>query len=135
MAKPIMQFKNIAQAKRYLREWQRRLFLEDWTIDLRLVKPKEIDGFTGRSYLVFALQSVVIKIAKPNKDNESRIVKFCAEETLIHELLHCKYNILEKDNTYESTYLDSRQHQLLEQMAKSLIMAKYNLPFKWFSNI
>lgn len=132
---PIMEFKDIKQANQSLREWQHRLFLDDWTIDLRLVKAKEIDGFTGRSYLVFPLQSVVIKIAKPNKDIKNRIVKYCAEETLIHELLHCKYNILEKDNTYESAYLDGRQHQLLEQMAKSLIMAKYNLPFKWFANI
>lgn len=53
----------------------------------------------------------------------------------MHELLHCKYNILEVENDkYESVYLDVQQHVLLEQMAKSLIMTKYNLDFNWFRN-
>ena len=127
MAKPIMQFKNIAQAKRCLREWQRRLFLEDWTIDLRLVKPKEIPGRQGETDWESVNQSAVIKVARVK--HQEYIQKVCAEKVLVHELLHCKYNVRPASRNYLA------QHQLLEQMAKSLIMAKYNLPFKWFLNI
>ena len=64
----------------------------------------------------------------------SRMAKVCHEQTLVLELLHCKYNIIERSNEYESKFLDDHQHMLLEQMAKSLIMAKYNIGLEWFIN-
>lgn len=57
------------------------------------------------------------------------------KETLIHELLHCKYNWLNKDyQSHDSAYYDTLEHGLLEQMSKTLLMVKYDLDFKWFEN-
>ena len=134
MAKPIMAFKSNKELYDSLKEWQTRLFLSEWTICAKLVEPVVIPGLQGENELSFENNASVISIIIPGDDVINRVQRFCAEKVLVHELLHCKYNILEKDNTYESAYLDSRQHQLLEQMAKSLIMAKYNLPFDWFKN-
>lgn len=61
-----------------------------------------------------------------------RIMKYCAEIILVHELLHCKMNWISNNDTYEGKYFDTVEHALLEQMAKSLIMAKYNVGLEYF---
>ena len=129
-----MKFKTVKQAKKYLKEWQSRLFLEGWTIEVMLVKQKEIPDEQGHIEFSQENKCAVIKIAMA-KHTGDFIQKICAEKVLVHELLHCKYNLLKKDDTYESLYLDIAQHSLLEQMAKSLIMVKYNVSFKWFSRV
>ena len=40
--------------------------------------------------------------------------------------------VQKKDGRYEARYVDIIEHSLLEQMAKTLIMAKYDLPFDYF---
>lgn len=53
----------------------------------------------------------------------------------MHELLHLKYNLVDASNpSYEEVSLMQTEHMLLEQMAKSLIMAKYNLSYSYFKN-
>lgn len=133
---PIMEFESEAQAQKCLKEWQRRLFLQDWIIKLNInVSPNVIgEGLQGKNNFIYPQKTSVISIVKPDEDTKTRIAKHCAECTLIHELLHCKYNILENSGTYEGTFLDVHQHMLLEQMAKSLLMAKYNLDNAWFKN-
>jgi len=129
-----MEFKSKKQANECLSEWKQRLFLNDWTIKLLIVKPKYIEGFQGTCEFDYSISSAVIRITKSNKDLKKRIVKYCAEETLVHELLHCKYNLIKQDNSYEGILTDMHEHQLIEQMAKSLIMAKYGLTFDWFAS-
>lgn len=62
-----------------------------------------------------------------------RIIKYCAEQILVHELLHCKYNWICNENSYEGKYVDVMEHGLLEQMAKSLIMVKYGVGLEYFT--
>lgn len=38
---PVMEFSSIEQAKEALKEWKKRLFLDDWTIKVELVSPGE----------------------------------------------------------------------------------------------
>lgn len=119
-----------------LREWQERLYLTDWILSVRLVQMSEIPGDAGRIEMEFGGHSGVVRLVIP--DEETRrdgIVRFCHEKTLVHELLHCKYNWLKAPDTYEGKYLDVCEHALLEQMSRSLIMAKYNLKPDWFANI
>ena len=59
---------------------------------------------------------------------------FINENVLVHELLHCKYNWLANESFYEGKYVDVMEHGLLEQMAKSLIMAKYDLILDYFND-
>lgn len=127
---PIMKF-NKELLQKLLSYWKRKLFLDDWIIHARLVPPEEINGYAGKNIFTFVDKSSSILIADiPLKDREEFVSKVCDECTLVHELLHCKYNFLEDEGTYE----DVLEHQKLEQMAKTLIMVKYNLPYSWFDN-
>lgn len=134
---PIMQFENEKQLNDCLKEWQDRLFLNDWIIKVSLVD-ELCDEYgaelCGRNNFNLEIKSCHIRLIRPNEDRTSRIVKFCSELTLIHELLHCKYNWCKAPENHEGIYYDILEHSLIEQMAKSLIMAKYNLPFEWFKN-
>jgi hypothetical protein len=118
-----------------MKQWQHRLFLDDWIINLRLFDPTEMDNeAAGTNEFQIENKSSIIKIANLNDDLKTRNQKACHEKTLVHELLHLKYNIVERSNEYESKFLDIHQHMLLEQMSKSLIMAKYNIDLEWFVN-
>lgn len=119
-----------------LKEWQTRLFLDDWIIKVMFADKDDPDmeGLCGRNEFIIAINTSLIKIRK-KEDYGDRLVKYCVEEILVHELLHCKYNWVERDYTsIEVAYYDTKEHALLEQMAKSLIMAKYDIPFSWFKN-
>lgn len=136
---PIMEFENNEQLQKCINEWKKILFLEDWIIKGILVEPPLLDDFdrelAGQNEFQIENQSALIRIVIANDDMRGRIVKYCAEENLVHELLHCKYNWTRKNSdSIEYAYFDTLEHGLIEQMAKSLIMAKYSLPFEWFNN-
>lgn len=134
---PIMQYESEEQLRASLKEWQDRLFLNDWIIKVSLVDSvvnEDDEELQGNNTFTIECKSSHIRLTKPNEDNTSRIAKFCHELTLVHELLHCKYNWCQAPTSHEGVYYDVSEHALIEQMAKSLIMAKYNLPFDWFKN-
>ena len=136
MSEPIMEFKTIEEAKACLKEWQDRLFLSDWIIKIKLCTPEEftLEDVVGENEYQIDGKNCVIRILKPEFYGD-RMIKYCAEQILIHELLHCKYCWLSPPaGKIESVYFDTLEHAQLEQMAKSLFMAKYNLPFSWFKN-
>lgn len=136
--KPIEVFKSDEQLTKAMFEWKEVLMLDGWTIVVRLSSLEELkieSGIqcVGESKVDYINKCSIIHIA----DGEQLPVtaeRFCAEETLVHELLHCKYNVLHDEESYEGAMLDVHQHQLLEEMAKSLIMTKYNLPFSYWKN-
>lgn len=133
---PIMEFTSIEQAYECLHYWQEKLFLQDWTIKLLLVSPEEMNTqeVCGENIYVVESNCCVIKILRPEYYGD-RITKYCAEQILIHELLHCLYNWCERNyDSIEVVYYDTLEHARLEQMAKSLLMVKYNLKFDWFKN-
>lgn len=135
---PIMEFDTEEELQKCIEEWKSVLFLQDWIIKGKLVDELcDDDGneYAGHNCFQIANKCGLIQIVKANEDNKSRIVKYCAEATLVHELLHCKYNWTQKSSdSIEYAYYDNLEHSLIEQMAKSLIMTKYNLPFEWFFN-
>lgn len=133
---PIMEFTSIEQAYECLQYWQEKLFLQDWTIKLILASPDDMNlqDVCGENIYQVENHCCVIKILRPEYYGD-RITKYCAELILIHELLHCLYNWLERDyNSIEVAYYDTLEHARLEQMAKSLFMVKYNLKFDWFKS-
>ena len=137
---PIMEFESTEHLQSCIEEWKKVLFLQDWIIKGVLVDPPLIDEecggeLCGHNSFQIDNKCSVIRIVRPNDDIRSRIVKYCAECNLVHELLHCKYNwTVNNHGGLEYVYYDTLEHGLIEQMAKSLIMAKYNLPFEWFQN-
>ena len=134
---PIIEFKDLNQVKKYLKWWQHKLFLDDWIIKIQLVPFNEmkIENSVGYTDWVDAKQCARIDLAQYDSIDHDTIERISQEKTLVHELLHLKLgNMHNEYNTYESVYLEASQHKLVEQMAKSFIMVKYNLDFKWFYN-
>lgn len=135
---PIMEFESEEQLQACIEEWKKVLFLQDWIIKGKLVTElfdENNDELAGSNSFQVTNKCGLIQIVRANEDNKSRIVKYCAEATLVHELLHCKYNwTCKNSDSIEYAYYDTLEHSLVEQMAKSLIMTKYNLPFEWFCN-
>ena len=130
--------KEVFESKKDLNDclkwWQEKLFLTDWIIRAKIVSPNEFNlgpDQMGENTLDLVNKCSIIRIIHPIYYGDC-IMKYCAEKILVHELLHCKYNWSCDNDTYESNYVDTSEHSLLEQMAKSLIMAKYDLPFDYF---
>lgn len=57
----------------------------------------------------------------------SEMFRVYDEETLIHELLHCKFPITYDKDNYESVLCASLQHQVLNDVARALFMTEYGL--------
>lgn len=137
-AGPIMEFKDNRQLMKCMRYWKKILFLDHWIIKAALVDREDckVDGeeCAGKCHFQIAGSSSMISIAIPDDDMRERIAKYCAEKTLVHELLHCKYNWTVSPDSMVGNYFEAQEHSLIEQMAKSLIMAKYGLTLSWFEN-
>ena len=129
--KPIIKFKDEKEAQKYLKEWQKRLFLDDWVIKISLVD--EIDDEEECSGKVdYRREYLTAQIRILKTINENAICKHCHEHILVHELLHLIIPQTDNYETIETLYWNENQHQTMEKMARSLIMAKYNLDFNWF---
>ena len=137
--KPIEYFQNDKEFQKCAKDWQHKLFLDDWFIKFELIE-QEIYADDKESKLFGYCQKVwenheaIIRISHV-KDNKGTVTKGIEELTLIHELLHCKLFPLEVDEergTYEGLTLALQNHVNIEQLAKSLLMAKYNLDYNYF---
>lgn len=128
-------FKSKEELNECLKWWKEKLFLTDWIIKARIAEPCDFikEECCGENEFDMVNKCCVILILD-QKYYGNRIMKYCAEKVLVHELLHCKYNWLTNDGSYEGKYVDVMEHGLLEQMAKSLVMAKYNLNLDYFDN-
>lgn len=131
---PIIEFESKEEAGKCLKEWQHRLYLDNWIIALCFAEYKDMPrvGDAGDNDLQIENQCAVITLCTRGADDG--IMKFCQEKVLVHELLHCRYDWL-TGNTYEGNYLAEVEHQNLEMMARSLIMAKYNISSEWFNTV
>ena len=115
------------------REWQRRLLLSDWIINFSLVTAREMSevDLAGESDVQWINRCGVVNILRKEEIPQDIIAKQPMELVLVHELLHFKFMMFDNE-TLEGCYFSEKQHQLLEDMAKSLYMAKYGLDFEWF---
>lgn len=140
MAKPIDIFEDQEQLEKCLREWQHILFLDGWLIiahiEDEIIDPdgNKIEDAAGFNIFVFeSSQSNIQLLSEKAYKANNNLFKHCMEKDLVHELLHCKYAWMENPNQYyESVYLEAKEHQKLEEMAKSLIMAKYGVGYDYF---
>lgn len=135
MSLPINEFKSKEELEECCKKWQEILFLDKWIIHPSLNHPEEFNtkNVMGECEFDAVNKAARIRILK-KKFYGDRILKYCAEKILVHELLHCKYNMIGGNGTYEAVYVDMVEHGLLEEMAKSLIMAKYNVTLEYFDS-
>jgi len=129
---PVCVFKDITQARELLKQWQNILSLSNWTIKVKMVEPHEfiLNDVDGECEYEVIQKCAVIRILKPQYYGD-RILKYCAERILVHELLHCKLSLLKTEDDGFNTLM----HQIHEDIAKALICAKYGITSEWFSNI
>ena len=110
-----------------LNEWKIRLGLQNWNIILRYnCEPSdlELQEASGETSYVSSTRAASIRILS-EKYFGDRMLVYDFEEILVHELLHIKFAYLQNQNgTYESKILQEKIHQLIEDLAQSLVMAK-----------
>ena len=133
MAEPKLYIDTEEELLELAKEWQNRLLLRDWAIGFSLVSSRELSdiNFAGESNVQWVNRCGTVSILRKEDIPSDMITKQPMEMTLIHELLHFKFMTLE-NTSLEGCYWNEKQHQLLEDMAKALYMAKYNLTFDWF---
>lgn len=98
------------------------------------VRREEVIDAAGYNTFIFESSQANIQLLSDETYKENNtLFKHCMEKDLVHELLHCKYDWMGcQGGTYEGVYLDATEHQKLEEMAKSLIMAKYGVGYDYF---
>lgn len=137
--RPITKFNSDTELQASLDEWQARLGLSDWIITAELVDTIDEDDCAGGICDWLEIQKVArIRIAKNTctfKLKGKDIGKAPAELLLVHELLHCVIvtpTPCAGGEKFETVMTDAYFHSVVEQMAKALIMAKYNITLDWF---
>lgn len=135
MKKPILVFTSQNQLDAYTQEWQERLFLRDWFIKAKLVSFSELENKESLGENNYDITTHEAKIAIGELE-DNQICNFnCQELTLIHELVHCKLTLTDGiSSSLEGNFISNYEHSIIEQLAKSLLMAKYNLSRDWFYN-
>lgn len=139
MTEPIMTFKDNAQLRECMLWWKERLFLHDWSISAVLSddvheegEEKQLAGLN--TFQIIHMTSFIQINTKEPGNMPTSIARTCQENTLVHELLHLRMNWLEAPYNHEGSYYEALEHQKIEQFARSLILAKYQLPPDWFDN-
>ena len=132
-AAPKMFFDSLEEMAAVQKEWQRRLGLTDWWIASTICgrEDMELQDVAGESEVQWANKCGTISLLRREDMPDDLLVKEPQELTLIHELLHFKFFTCDADSR-EGAYYETMQHQLLEEIAKALNMAKYGLSWDWF---
>lgn len=133
MKEPIQEFESIEQANEYLKEWQHRLLLDDWIIKINLVDCID-DEENCAGKVDYNREYLYANIRIKKKLIEDTIDTPCHEKVLVHELMHLVIPQTENYEDIQNLYWNVSQHQIMERMARSLIMAKYDLNYDWFKN-
>jgi hypothetical protein len=105
-----------------LAEWKSRLGLGDWEIVVNEnVSPYDMQtlGVAGECIWDEVHKAATINICD-EKDYGKRVLPFDKEKTLVHELLHIKFCMIEGENETANRLC----HQLIEDLAKALVKAK-----------
>lgn len=124
---------NLQDALEY---WKKVLHLQNWCIKAVLTGENlEVDGRVvhGRNTTEYLKCESFIEISTVEYDNE--YTKHCEELTLVHELLHCAMPLFCNDDdsaTMRDAWVELLEHQRIDMLAKSLIMAKYGVGIEWF---
>jgi hypothetical protein len=109
--------------QKLLKEWQSRLDLTDWVIKVKEnVSPNDMQSQDSCGDCIgdTVHKTAIINIMD-EKDYGKRVIPFDKEKTLVHELLHCKFAMIDDSG---NDIVDRYIHQLIEDLAKALVKAK-----------
>lgn len=109
-------------------EWRERLGLQDWIITLHPnCKAEEVDEgqSIGLTTWNTTNKTAIIRIVDKKYYSKDYMIPYDFEKTLVHELLHIKFSLIDKDiNTYEGVVAEQARHQLIDDLARAFVMAK-----------
>lgn len=112
----------MADSEKMLDKWLKRLGLQDWTVALQSnCKPDEMESTgVGEAEYEEEIKCAYVRILD-EKYYGKRIKPYCYEQTLIHELLHLKFALL--DNSGNDVH-DRLLHQCIDDLATALYLAE-----------
>lgn len=110
-------------SKKLLKEWQNRLGLQDWRIQLLdNCRPEDMDMEDASGCVAWqeANKTAQIQILD-SQFYGKRIVPFDYEKTLVHELLHLKTSLVSDNvDSLQARYM----HQMIDDLARAFVDAK-----------
>ena len=105
-----------SQIEKILRKCQKRLRLQDWVIDLKVVRKGTFpDTRVAQCQYFFRNMSAVISILDPRDNDDDGYGMQNVESTIYHELLHIILSPAWKGDEPPS---DDVQEQIIERLAK-----------------
>lgn len=103
--------------------WQKLLGLTDWKVVLKtdcFSSEMKLQDSAGENEWKESIKVSVIRTLKEEEYGE-RILPFDLEKTLVHELLHLKFCLLDDSgNELQDRYI----HQLIDDLARAFVAAK-----------
>lgn len=112
-----------SEANKLMKEWQKRLCLQDWQIVLYIdCAPDEmhVDDSSGCVSWQESTKTACIQIIDP-KYYGQRVAPFDFEKTLVHELMHLKMCMMYRR---EGSLKERLAHQLIDDLSRALVDAK-----------
>lgn len=120
--------------------WKDVLRLTDWVISFSLYHDELYNSegviVKGNTTYEPVLKAARVEISDYSKSNSlaNRVLRPCVEETVVHELLHLRLSLLDAPSSYEGKCAELYEHTNVEILARSFIMAKYDLDWSYFAN-
>lgn len=115
------------KADKLLKKWKKKLGLQNWDIFLKINQKKEdMDGCNGLIEWNPVQRCAVIKIKDKKEIYSDSLASFNFKKTLVHELLHLKFELFESKDKNSAVY--ENFHQQLEDMAR--LITGYKNKFK-----
>jgi len=123
MAKPITKFTNVDEIAETAQYYIELLGLEDWRFAFALSDETQGNNM-GQTEYQFVNKLAVITIHQTAVET---IFGYSDEQTLIHELLHCKISMFDDKPhlSLQEQFFATCQHQLIEDMARAIYQARY----------
>jgi len=106
-----------AQVDRWLRLWQQRLALEEWKIDARIVRQRDLNPDTlGNLKWTSTNHTAAIKVLDPRDyDMPAAQIPADIERTVVHELVHLELSVLPRDGSRKV------EEQVVNRMTEALL--------------
>jgi hypothetical protein len=108
------------QLQEKLMEWQKRLRLQDWIVQVRIARALELpENSMGCVHAVLPKKMASIKILDPIDYDHSSMCPQDMENTLVHELLHLHFEPIVLNNDSKTIELE----QAIESITSGLLTA------------
>jgi hypothetical protein len=101
--------------------WKDELGLQDWKIAITICRrdKMQLEGVEGENEYCHQIKTAMISILD-SVDYGDRITDQDQERTIVHELLHCVFSVIDTEDVIR----DRIQHQIIETLSKALVDAK-----------